>query len=150
MRTINQIVIDKRAGIDCDADESALIKAYFDSHVVDQTSRNAGDPIATELAERFPLEWSEWNTEGRADPVVGQTVYAAWAVRTANAGGSGWANPWLAPRENFRAYVVDEISTIGSFGLRASDRSPRIWCYRADEFLTQAQFDARFPDTSES
>lgn len=61
----------------------------------------------------------------------GQTVYGRWDVRTANAGGSGWADPRAVPVETLVAYTVD---TAGEEGARVyrTDGSPRIYIAPAD------------------
>lgn len=48
----------KRDGGDCDEDQSAWIKRYFDFHASDEAGRR--------LASRYPVEYSEWVAECEA------------------------------------------------------------------------------------
>ena len=58
-RTLDEILGAKQHGVDCDSDESARIKGYFDKH--DPLTGN--DTLAKGLADQFPLECDEWQEE---------------------------------------------------------------------------------------
>lgn len=54
-RTIVEILARKQAGIDCDDDESAFVKRYFD-----HLRRHGDGQRDVEMIAAFPLEWAEW------------------------------------------------------------------------------------------
>lgn len=58
VRPITEILAAKQQGTDCNDDESAAIKAYFDHHDLNEPGSTAAG-----LAYCFPLEADEWQAD---------------------------------------------------------------------------------------